>query len=83
MPFFILVSFLQALVLLNLIIAVMGDTYERVCENRQSVDAKERLSLIYEYSLLSQTISNCQLCRKRKRNHCKIGSIDILAPIDM
>ena len=34
MPFFVLVSFLQALVLLNLIIAVMGDTYDRVRENR-------------------------------------------------
>jgi len=58
MPFFILVTFFQALVLLNLIIAIMGDTYGKVMDNLPTVDARERLSLIAEVCILKVQLKN-------------------------
>jgi len=75
MPFFILVTFLQALVLLNLIIAIMGDTYDRVLENLPTVDARERLSLIYEICVLKVQLRKVLRrfpCVKR-RNNAAVG----------
>ena len=51
-PFFMIVSFLLTLVLLNMVIAIMGDTYDRVKDNLVVVDTRERLSMIQEAAIM-------------------------------
>ena len=48
MPFFIIATFLMPLILLNMLIALMGDTYGRSKENATSIDIKERIAMISE-----------------------------------
>ena len=55
-PFFILVTFLQALVLLNLIISIMGETYARVKENSAIFDLKEKIKMLVEIADIAGVI---------------------------
>ena len=50
MPFFILATLLMPLVLLNMLIAIMGDSYGRAKDDAVSIDAKERVAMISEIS---------------------------------
>ena len=46
--------------MLNMLIAIMGDTYERIIENREVNEVKTLLSLIGEQSTNLQVIDLCQ-----------------------
>ena len=50
MPFFILATLLMPLVLLNILIAIMGDSFGRAKDDAVSIDAKERIAMISEIS---------------------------------
>ena len=50
MPFFILATILMPLILLNMLIALMGDIYERAKEDAVCINAKERIAMISEIS---------------------------------
>ena len=46
--FFSLSTFFSIILMLNMLIAIMGDTYERIIENREVNEVKTLLSLIGE-----------------------------------
>ena len=46
--FFLLSTFFSIILMLNMLIAIMGDTYERIIENREVNEVKTLLSLIGE-----------------------------------
>ena len=47
---FIMATFISSVTMLNMIIAIMGDTFERVIENRQLNSIKTKLGLMGELS---------------------------------
>ena len=49
MVLFIIVSWLTNIIMLNLIISLMGDTYDRVQTNKTASDQEELLEAIIEY----------------------------------
>lgn len=49
MVIFVVVSWITNIILLNLIISLMGDTYDRVQTNRTASDQEELLDAIIEY----------------------------------
>lgn len=52
--FFIISTIIIPLVLLNLLIAIMGDTFDNVQSSQEREDVRERLSLILEISKFLQ-----------------------------
>ena len=60
---FILAVLIVPLVLLNMLIAIMGDTFDRVKEEQGRRDLQEMAGLVYRYEVIAQT-----LCLKRKKN---------------
>ena len=46
--FFILATFLQPIVMLNMLISIMGDTYSRVKNQYVAYDYQEKAKLVYE-----------------------------------
>ena len=50
------------LVFLNMLIAIMGDTYDRVKEESARRDFQEMAGLIYRYELIAQW-----MCSSRRR----------------
>lgn len=48
----VFILFLLSVVLLNLLIAIMGDSYDKVQERRILTDSKERIEMILESTLL-------------------------------
>ena len=48
MPFFIIGSIFMPLILLNMLIALMGNTYNAAHENAVAIDTKEKISMISE-----------------------------------
>ena len=50
LPFFILATILMPLILLNMLIAIMGDSYGNANESAVAIDAKERIAMISEIS---------------------------------
>ena len=68
-PFFLFASFLLPLVLLNMVIALMGDTYGRVQDNRQAFDSRERVLMLYELVSASHQFTRLMdWIRGRSRN---------------
>ena len=61
---FILAVFIVALVFLNLLIAIMGDTYDRVKEEGERRDLQEIARLIYRYEVIAQSV--CKAKGKKK-----------------
>ena len=45
---FLTIAFLLSVILLNLLIAIMGDTFDKVQEKRVLIDSRERLELVIE-----------------------------------
>ena len=59
---FILAVLVVPLVLLNMLIAIMGDTFDRVKEEEGRRDFQEMAGLIYRYEVISQAV-----CKGKKR----------------
>ena len=55
-PFLIILTLLVHLVLFNLVISIMAKTHEKVMEDRISIDAKERLSMILEVMCVKRQV---------------------------
>ena len=53
---FILAIFIVPLVFLNMLIAIMGDTFDRVKEEQGRRDFQEMAGLIYRYEIIAQTV---------------------------
>ena len=56
LPFFVIVAVLLALIMLNMIIAIMGDTFDRVQDNLKLVDSREKLSMLRETMVMEKKI---------------------------
>ena len=61
---FILAIVIVPLVLLNMLIAIMGDTFDRVKEEQGRRDFQEMAGLIFSYEIIAQT-----LCSKKRSKH--------------
>ena len=64
---FILSAITVPLILLNMLIAIMSDTFERVKEQQSKRDFQEMIGLVYRY----ETIAIHICCRKKKANPWK------------
>ena len=53
---FILAVWIAPLVLLNMLIAIMGDTYDRVREQQGRRDFQEMAGLVYRYEIIARTV---------------------------
>ena len=60
---FILAVIIVPLVLLNMLIAIMGDSFDRVMEDKERRDFQEMAGLVYRYEAIVDTL--CQ-CRRKK-----------------
>jgi len=47
--YFLIATFLTNLTFLNMLIAIMGDTYARVTENKEQESLKERTNIYADY----------------------------------
>ena len=68
-PFYLLVVVFQCLVLLNLIISIIGETYGQVMENFDISYLKERINMLLEIAeeaAALKTISKKIPCQKRR-----------------
>ena len=59
---FILAVLVVPLIFLNMLIAIMGDTFDRVKEEQGRRDFQEMAALVYRYEIIAQTV-----CRGKKR----------------
>jgi hypothetical protein len=74
-PFFILVSFFVSIVLLNLLISLIGDTYQRVQSDAIPSDNIERLDMLTEHVSLKVITSKIAHCgKKTKRDDAYFAS---------
>ena len=67
-PFYVLVTVLQCLILLNLIIAIMGDTFSRIKKNSNMTDSKERINMLLEVAEEARHVSKFM---KNHRQPCE------------
>ena len=56
---FMLAIFIVPLVFLNMLIAIMGDTFDRVKEEQQRRDFQEMAGLIYRYETITRSFCKC------------------------
>jgi len=56
--FFLLATLFTQLTMLNMIIAFMGDTFERIAENKEVYATKGKLELLADYAFLLKDGSN-------------------------
>ncbi len=61
---FIVAALFMPLVVLNMLIAIMGDTYDRVKEDMARRDYHELAHLLYRYEVIVRVLC---FCRKRHR----------------
>ena len=71
MPFFVMVTLILTLIMLNMVIAIMADTFTRVQENSKVVNYKERLTMTTEalsvhdkISWLTSMITSIWCCKR-------------------
>ena len=57
---FVVAVLVVPLVLLNMLIAIMGDTFDRVREEQGRRDFQEMAGLIYRYETIVQTLCKCK-----------------------
>ena len=68
-PFYLLVVVFQCLVLLNLIISIIGETYGQVKEDFDIIDLKERINMLLEIAeeaAVIKTVAKKISCKKRR-----------------
>ena len=65
---FILAVISVPLVFLNMLIAIMGDTFDRVMEDQGRRDYQEMAGLVYRYEAIVDTLCHC---KKKKRQPWK------------
>ena len=59
LPFlFSLTCFIVSVILLNMLIAIMGDSFEKVQEKRALTDSKEKVEMLYETIILKRYLHN-------------------------
>lgn len=64
---FVLGVFIVPLVLLNLVIAIMGDTFDRAKEREASADFHWLVGLVYKYEIVAPCLCRCGCgCKKGK-----------------
>jgi hypothetical protein len=69
-PFFIIVSFFVSIILLNLLISIISDTYQRVQSNLVPSDNLEKLGILIEIISVRVFISKLKRCfKERKRDN--------------
>ena len=61
---FVLAVLIVPLVFLNMLIAIMGDTFDRVKEEQGRRDFQEMAGLIYRYEIIARS-----LCKQKKRKN--------------
>ena len=62
---FILAVVIVPLVLLNMLIAIMGDSFDRVMEDKERRDYQEMVGLVYRYEAIVDTL--CYLKKKKSK----------------
>ena len=62
---FILSAITVPLVLLNMLIAIMGDTYDRVREEQDKRDFQEMAGLVYRYEIIATKLFCCRGKKKK------------------
>lgn len=71
MVFFAIIALITCVVLLNLLISIMGDTYSRVLENKVPSDGLEKIEIILEVVQVNRNLRYILYilfyCSKRKR----------------
>ena len=70
MPFFIMGTILMPLILLNMLIALMGNTYNAATENAVAIDTKEKISMISEIAstvIQFRKLFRLLLCRTKRK----------------
>ena len=68
---FILGVVFVPLILMNMLIAIMGDTYDRVMEDLSRRDLQELASLVYTYLLIRPFLCCCCCCCCKKKETWK------------
>lgn len=69
--YFVIVTILLAVILLNMLIAIMTDTYEKVQGTSILAEGREKVSLIFEATVVMRTIG--KFCQSRKKIEKKIA----------
>ena len=70
--FFGLATFFSIILMLNMLIAIMGDTYEKIIENRDVNEVKTLLSLMGEQATNIQVLVLCQkITRLAREGHMR------------
>lgn len=64
---FILGAIIAPLVLMNMLIAIMGDTFDRVKEDQNRRDYQELASLVYRYEVIAQVFNACNRYQAARR----------------
>jgi len=67
--YFVVVMAILAVILLNLLVAIMGDTYQGVQAKALLTDSKERVGLILEAIIMRRVADN--FCKKRQKKERK------------
>jgi len=80
-PFYILVVVFQCLILLNLIISIIGDTYGRVKEEFDIIDLREKINMLLEVGdeiTVAKNLIRKLCCRVRRssRNSSSVQPYD-------
>mmetsp|Transcript_22567 Transcript_22567/g.19560 ORF Transcript_22567/g.19560 Transcript_22567/m.19560 type:complete len:360 (+) Transcript_22567:1882-2961(+) len=78
--FFAIVSFILSVILLNFIIAIMTDSYEKVQEKNTLADTKEKVSLILEAIVMRKSFDSC--CVKRRMKNWQKKEMKYMIPSD-
>ena len=66
LAFFLFAVFLQPVILLNMLIAIMNDTYQRVQENSNAYECVEKLAMMEELSSIGFQFKRIRECRFSK-----------------
>ena len=57
---FLMATFIIQITFLNMLIAIMGDTFDRVVERKQASARREKLDILNEYKVVTKYISTVQ-----------------------
>lgn len=81
--FFIIITLFLALILTNMLIALMSDTYNRVDGSSMMADNLEKISLILEYATLKrQVLKFLRICFKRRLSNTSHKTRRILLVVE-
>lgn len=76
--YFVIVTVLLAVILLNMLIAIMTDTYDRVQGTSVLAEGKEKISLIFEATMVMRTIGKCFTRKKNVEKKIAVKTNKVL-----